>query len=75
MNYSKNNQPTSIGTNGYKSDFSFWSLSFIWQDNPGPVVCTKFYSWICSFYTIDKLRLLWLLKETKILAGFTSSIN
>jgi TonB-linked SusC/RagA family outer membrane protein len=79
MNYSKNNQPTSIGTNGVNQNplfGAFSSLPYLTpQDNPGPVILAQsFILGYAPFYTIDKLRTsVSLEEETKILAGFTSS--
>jgi TonB-linked SusC/RagA family outer membrane protein len=79
MNYSKNNQPTSIGTAGANQNplfGAFASLPYLTpQDNPGPVLLAQsFILGYVPFYTIDKLRSSRALQEeTKIIAGFTSS--
>ena len=79
LNFSKNNQPTSIGTAGVNQNplfGAFSSLPYLTpQDNPGPVVLAQsFILGYAPFYTIDKLRSSRALQEeTKIIAGFTSS--
>jgi hypothetical protein len=66
MNYSKNNQPTSIGTNGVNQN-PLLSLSLPYltpQDNPGPVVLAQsFILGYAPFILLTNYVLLWLLKK------------
>ena len=78
-NYSKDNEPTSIGTTGANQNPFFGaynSLPYLTpKDNPGSAILAQsFILGYAPFYSIDKLSTsVALEEETKIIAGFTAS--
>jgi TonB-linked SusC/RagA family outer membrane protein len=79
VNYSKDNEPTSIGTDGANQNplfGAFNSLPYLTpNDNPGSAILAQsFILGYAPFYTIDKLSTsVALEEEAKIIAGFTAS--
>ncbi|GAA4961913.1 SusC/RagA family TonB-linked outer membrane protein [Algibacter aquimarinus] len=79
LNYSKDDEPTSIGTNGVNQNplfGAFSSLPYLTpQDNPGgPTLAQSFIVGYAPFYNIDKLATsVALEEEMKLIAGFSAS--
>ena len=79
INYSKNDEPTSIGTNGVNQNpifGAFNSLPYLSpEDNPGSeVLAQSFILGYAPFYNMDKLSTsVALEEELKIITGFSAS--
>jgi TonB-linked SusC/RagA family outer membrane protein len=79
VNFSKNDEPTSIGTNGVNQNplfGAYGSLPYLTpEDNPGSrTLAQSFVLGYAPFYTIDKLATsVALQEEMKLIAGFSAS--